>query len=169
MIGTRTLREKKKTLWKMKVTVIPIFIGASCTVTKKLLQGLANLEIRERVETTYTRVFLGKPIIRATWLILTLLGPPEDIIPGFYLLWLSPVYHLTPEAPILGNYLQSLRYFWCHRTYLSYSPAPGSLAKKPFCLPLLGYQINTEKLISQGPGVFQPAVFFGMRISSVLS
>ena len=41
-------RESKK-LWNMKVTIIPIMIGAFGTVTK----GLGDLEIRGRVETIY--------------------------------------------------------------------------------------------------------------------
>ena len=43
-------RELKK-LWNMKVTVIPIVIGALVTVTKVLVQGLEDLEIREIVKT----------------------------------------------------------------------------------------------------------------------
>ena len=43
-------RELKK-LWNMRVTVIPIVIGAHDTVTKGLMQGLEDLEIRGRVET----------------------------------------------------------------------------------------------------------------------
>ena len=39
------LRELEK-LWNMKVTLIPIVIGALGTVTKGLLKGLENLEIR---------------------------------------------------------------------------------------------------------------------------
>ena len=35
----------------MKVTVIPIVIGALCTVTKGLAQGLGGLEIRGEVDT----------------------------------------------------------------------------------------------------------------------
>ena len=42
-------RESKK-LWNMKVTVLPIVIGGLCTVTKGLVQGPEDLEIRERVE-----------------------------------------------------------------------------------------------------------------------
>ena len=34
----------------MEVTVIPIVIGALCTVTKRLVQGLEDLEIREQCE-----------------------------------------------------------------------------------------------------------------------
>ena len=46
-------RELKK-LWNMKVTVIPIVIGAFGTVTKGLVKGLKDLKIRERVETIQT-------------------------------------------------------------------------------------------------------------------
>ena len=35
-------REQKKNLWNMKVTVIPIVIGALGTVTKGLVQGPGN-------------------------------------------------------------------------------------------------------------------------------
>ena len=40
----------------MKVTEIPIVIGALGIVTKGLVQGLEDLEIRERVETIPTKV-----------------------------------------------------------------------------------------------------------------
>ena len=46
-------RELKK-LWNMKVTVMPIIIGALDTVTDGLVQGLEDLKIRERVETIQT-------------------------------------------------------------------------------------------------------------------
>ena len=42
----------------MKVTVIPIFIGALGTVTKGLVQGQEHLEIRGRVETIQTTALL---------------------------------------------------------------------------------------------------------------
>ena len=53
-------RELKKTnkLWNMKVTIIPIVIGALDTVTKRLLQGLEDLEITGRVETVQTKALL---------------------------------------------------------------------------------------------------------------
>ena len=41
-------RELKK-LWNMKVTIIPIVIGAFGTVTKGLLKGLEDLEVGDRV------------------------------------------------------------------------------------------------------------------------
>ena len=50
-------RELKK-LWNMKVTVIPIAIGALGTVTKRLVQRLEDLEIKGRVETIQTIALL---------------------------------------------------------------------------------------------------------------
>ena len=47
-------RELNKKLWNMKVTIIPIVVGAFGTVTKGLLKGLEDLEIRGRVETIQT-------------------------------------------------------------------------------------------------------------------
>ena len=43
-------RELKK-LWNMKVTVVPIVIGAFGTITKRLLKGLEDLEPGGRVVT----------------------------------------------------------------------------------------------------------------------
>ena len=42
----------------MKVAFIPIVIDALGTVTKELLKGLENLEIRGRVETIQTTTLL---------------------------------------------------------------------------------------------------------------
>ena len=50
-------RELKK-LWNMKVTVIPIVIGAFGTVTKGLLKGLGELEVGGRVEIIQTAALL---------------------------------------------------------------------------------------------------------------
>ena len=50
-------RELKK-LWNIKVTIIPIVIGAFGTVTKGLLKGLENLEVGGRVETIQTTALL---------------------------------------------------------------------------------------------------------------
>ena len=50
-------RELKK-LWKMKVTVIPIVIGALGTVIKGLIKGLEELDMRGRVETIQTTALL---------------------------------------------------------------------------------------------------------------
>ena len=42
----------------MKVTIIPIFIGAFGTVTKGLLKGLEDLEVGGLVETIQTTALL---------------------------------------------------------------------------------------------------------------
>ena len=55
-----------KKLWNMKVMVIPIVIGALCTVTKGLFKGLGDLEIRGRVETIQaTRLLRTARILRS--------------------------------------------------------------------------------------------------------
>ena len=63
-------RELKK-LWNMKVTIIPIVIGAFGTVTKWLLKGQEDLEVGGRVETIQTTALLRTArILRrvpATW------------------------------------------------------------------------------------------------------
>ena len=56
-------RELKK-LWNMKVTIIPIGIGAFVTVTKWLLKGLKDLEIRGWVETIQTTLLRMARILR---------------------------------------------------------------------------------------------------------
>ena len=50
-------RELKK-LWNMKVTIVPIVIGALGTITKGLLKGLGDLAVGGRVETIQTTAFL---------------------------------------------------------------------------------------------------------------
>ena len=52
------LARKLKKLWNMKVKIIPIVIGAFGTVTKGLLKGLEDLEVRGRVETIQTTALL---------------------------------------------------------------------------------------------------------------
>ena len=52
------LLENWKKLWNMKVTSIPIVIGAFGTVTKGLLKGLEDLEVGSRVETIQTTALL---------------------------------------------------------------------------------------------------------------
>ena len=42
----------------MKVTIIPVVIGAFGTVTKGLLKGLEDLEVCDRVETIQTTALL---------------------------------------------------------------------------------------------------------------
>ena len=62
-------RELKK-LWNMKVTFIPIVIGALGKVTKGLLMGLEDLEIRGQVETIQTTLLTTARILRLvleTW------------------------------------------------------------------------------------------------------
>ena len=48
------LARELKTLWNMKVTIIPIVIGAFGTVTKGLLKRLEDLGVCGRVETIQT-------------------------------------------------------------------------------------------------------------------
>ena len=54
------LTRELKTLWNMKVPVIPIVIGAFGTATKGLLKGLVDLEIRGWVETIQTTTLLRR-------------------------------------------------------------------------------------------------------------
>ena len=51
------LDRKLKKLWNMKVTIVPIVIGALGTVTKGLLKGLEDLEVGGRVETIEKTAF----------------------------------------------------------------------------------------------------------------
>ena len=51
------VRELKKLL-NMKVTIVPVVIGALGTITKGLLKGLEDLEIGGRVETIQTTALL---------------------------------------------------------------------------------------------------------------
>ena len=44
----------------MKVTIVPIVIVAFGTITKGLLKGLADLEVRGRLETIQMTAFLRK-------------------------------------------------------------------------------------------------------------
>ena len=50
-------RELKK-LWNMKVTIVPIVIGALGTITKGLLKGLEDMEVGGRLETIPTTALL---------------------------------------------------------------------------------------------------------------
>ena len=50
-------REIKK-LWNMKVTIVPIVVGALGTVNEGLLKGLEDMEIGGRVETIKTTTVL---------------------------------------------------------------------------------------------------------------
>ena len=48
----------------MKVTIVPIVIGALGTITKRLLKGLEYLEVGGRVETIQTTALL-----RTAWIL----------------------------------------------------------------------------------------------------
>ena len=50
-------RELKK-LWNLKVTIVPIVVGALGTVTNVLLKGLEDLEVGGRVKTIQTTALL---------------------------------------------------------------------------------------------------------------
>ena len=52
------LAKEFKKIWNMKVTIIPIVIGAFGTVTKGLLKGLEDLEVGGRVDTTQATTLL---------------------------------------------------------------------------------------------------------------
>ncbi len=51
-------RIEKKKLWNMKVTIVPIVIGAFGTITKGLLKELEDLEVGGRMETIQTTTLL---------------------------------------------------------------------------------------------------------------
>ena len=50
--------KKKTQLWNMKVTFIPVMIGALGTVPEVLLKGLEDLEIKRQLETIQTTTLL---------------------------------------------------------------------------------------------------------------
>ena len=52
------LAKELKKLWYMKVTIIPIVIGAFDIVTKELSKGLEDLEVGGRVETIQNTALL---------------------------------------------------------------------------------------------------------------
>ena len=54
------LTKELKKLWNMKVTIVPIVIGAFGTITKGLLKGLEDLEVGGRVETIQMTALLRK-------------------------------------------------------------------------------------------------------------
>ena len=51
----------------MKVTIVPIVIGAFGTITKELLKGLEDMEVGGRVETIQTTALLRTARILETW------------------------------------------------------------------------------------------------------
>ena len=68
-------RELKK-LRNMKMTLITTVFGALCTVTKVLIQGMEDFEIRGRVETIQATALLWSARIlkslMGTWVLLSL-------------------------------------------------------------------------------------------------
>ena len=60
-------RELKK-LWNMKMTFIPIVMGALGTFTKELIHGQGDLEIRRRTETIQTTTLLRTARIQRRFL-----------------------------------------------------------------------------------------------------
>ena len=64
-------RELKK-LRNIKLTIIPIVIGAFATVTKGFVQGVEDLEIMGRVETVKTATLLRST--RILWRVLEIWG-----------------------------------------------------------------------------------------------
>ena len=67
-------RELKK-LWNMKVTIVPIVIGAFDTVTKGLLKGLEDLKVRGRVDTIQTTA-----LVRTARILKRVLDTWEDLL-----------------------------------------------------------------------------------------
>ena len=63
------VRELKKNLWNMKVTMTPIVVDALGTVVPKSLErNLEELEIRGRIETIQTTALL-KPVWMLKWVL----------------------------------------------------------------------------------------------------
>ena len=60
------VRELDK-LWNIKVAVIPIVICSLSTVTKRLVQGLEDLEIRGRVETIQNTALVRSADWEESW------------------------------------------------------------------------------------------------------
>ena len=61
----------------MKVTIVPIVIGALTTITKGLLKGLEDLEVGGRVETIQTTALLRtarilRRVLETCWDLLSL-------------------------------------------------------------------------------------------------
>ena len=52
------LAKELKKLWNMKLTIVPIVIGALSTITKGLLKSLEDLEVGGRIETIQMRTLL---------------------------------------------------------------------------------------------------------------
>ena len=75
------LASELKKLWNMKVTIIPIVIGAFGTVTKGLLKVLEDLEVGDQVETIQT-----SPLLKTARILRTVLETWGDLL-SFNLQW----------------------------------------------------------------------------------
>ena len=73
-------RELKK-LWNMRVTIVPIVIGAFGTITKGLLKGLEEVEVGRRAETIQTIALL-----RTARILIRVLETWGDLL-SFDLMW----------------------------------------------------------------------------------
>ena len=64
-----------KKLWNMKVTIVPIVIGALGTITKGLLKGLEYLEVGGRVE-----IIQKTALLRTARILRRVLNTWEDLL-----------------------------------------------------------------------------------------
>ena len=105
MIVRNYRKLKKRKLWNMKLTVIPIVTGAHGTVTKRLVQGLNDLEIRGRLETNQTIALLGSASILRR--VLEMWG---DVL-SHRLLWNIVRYHWSDKlSKEYSNYYNHTKY-----------------------------------------------------------
>ena len=58
---------RKPKVWNLKVTVIPVVVGALGTIPKGLVHGLEDLEIRGKVETIQTTAYAQHRIRPGEW------------------------------------------------------------------------------------------------------
>ena len=71
-------------MWNMKMTIIPIIIGAPDTVTKELIQGVEGLEISGRVEAIQTTASLRSASILRGVLIMIIIPYIRGMIDRIY-------------------------------------------------------------------------------------
>ena len=138
-ISALTLLENWKKLWSMKVTVIPIVIGALGTVTKGLVQGLKDLERRGQVETIQTTASLRSVrtlrIVLETYGNLSLIG---IILRWGFLIWELIFYLLQTFCPHLGSFCVVSSFTTPERLNASIRCAMGSVAQRIEALSLSG-------------------------------
>ena len=119
-------RELKK-LWYMKLTVIPIVIGTLSTVTKGLVQGLEDLEIKGEVDTIQATALL-----RLARILRRVLETWGDFL-SLKILWeshqLMPVWKTLKRVKL---WILSKVYLskWFFGNYLSYIEEMQTLEKK---------------------------------------